>query len=68
MSRKNVHYEAPMRERAARERKWLFTISVDGKHLKDDSMTVQGLADLRMAKRLTRVGLAVMQHGRKARP
>ena len=35
-----VHYEKAMRERAAREKKFLVTISIEGKHLKDDSCTV----------------------------
>jgi hypothetical protein len=56
-----VHYEKAMRERAAREKKFLVTISIEGKHLKDDSCTVQALADLPKAKELTKIALELFK-------
>lgn len=56
-----VRYEKKMRDRAKTRKRWLATISVDGKHLKDDSCTVQGLVDLAMAKRLTKMAMELLK-------
>ena len=61
---KMVRYEKSMRERAVRERKYLITVSVDGHHLKDGSVTVQGPADLKTAKRFHALALELFNRSR----
>jgi len=53
----NVRYEKVHREKAVREKKFLVTIAVNGRHIGDDSMLVQGVADLEFAKLVTKLGL-----------
>jgi hypothetical protein len=60
----NVRYEKDQRERAIREKKFLVTIAVNGKHIGDDSMCIQGLADLEFAKRLSNIGLEFLRKPR----
>ena len=56
-----VRYQQKMRDRAVREKKWLVTVSVSGKHLKDDSVTVQALVDLPKAKELHDIALGLLK-------
>ncbi|HEX5315338.1 MAG TPA: hypothetical protein VFX22_01710, partial [Candidatus Kapabacteria bacterium] len=56
-----VRYEKKMRERAILDKKWLVTVSVYGKHLRDDSCTVQASVDLATAKRLTKIALGLLK-------
>jgi hypothetical protein len=61
MSSSRVRYKKKMRDRAILDRKFLVTVSVNGKHLRDDSCTVQALVDLAEAKRLTKVAVALLK-------
>jgi hypothetical protein len=56
-----VSYEKNMRDRAAKEGKWLVTISVNGKHLGDDSCTVQALTDVTVARELANRAVALLK-------
>lgn len=56
-----VSYRKDMITRAKTEKKWMVTVSVNGKHLGDDSCSVQALVDLRMARRLTKLALFLLR-------
>ena len=60
---KNVRYEKKMRDRAIAEKKWLVTVSLDGRHLKDDSCCVQALVELKKAKELARIAVGLLRTG-----
>jgi len=59
--KKMVHYDKALRERAKQQKKFLVTISVDGKEIGDDSCTVQRCADLKMARRVTGLALELLK-------
>ncbi len=61
-----VRYEKEMRERAKREKKFLVTVSVDGKHLKDDSCRVQFLADIPRAREIAAYALGLLIKSKKS--
>ena len=60
----NVRYEKATREQAKLRKKWLITVSVDGKHLGDDSCIVQLLGDLPTAQRIAQVALDLLKHAK----
>lgn len=64
----NVRYEKQHREKAKREKKWLVTVEVNGKHLRDDSMCVQGCVDLEFAKRVRDFGLEMFRKPKNKGP
>ena len=57
---KNVRYEKAMRERAKVEKKWLVTLEVNGRHLKDDSVCIQRSVNLAKAKELSQLALELL--------
>jgi hypothetical protein len=59
----NVRYEKKMRDRAKREKKFLVTVAVDGREVRDDSCTVQVLADLKLAKRMANLAVELLNGG-----
>ena len=58
-----VSYEKQMRAKAVNEKKWMVTISVDGKHLGDDSCCVQTLVDMPKAKELAELAIGLLRAG-----
>ncbi len=58
---KNARYEKKMIDRAIAEKKWLVTVAVYGKHLKDDSVCVQAGVDLKEAKKLARLAVRLLE-------
>jgi len=61
---KSVRYSQDLRDRAKREKRFLITVSVDGRELGDGSCTIQRIADLKMARRVVKYAIALMKSGR----
>lgn len=57
----NVRYEKDQREKAKLRKKYLITVSVDGRHLGDQSCTVQALGDLPTAQRIAKVAVELLK-------
>jgi hypothetical protein len=55
-----VHYKKEMLDRAKSEKKFLVTVSVNGRHIKDDSCTVQAVVGVDEAKRLTEIAIGLL--------
>lgn len=55
-----VRYSKEMRDRAIREGKFLVTMQVTGKHMKDDAVCVQLVVDTARAKELSDYALGLL--------
>ena len=62
----NVRYEKAMRQRAIDEKKFLVTIDVNGRPIKDDSCCIQRVADVSMAKEIYNFALKICGAKREA--
>jgi hypothetical protein len=65
----NVSYSRDLRERAKRGQKFLVTISVSGRFAKDQSIEVQRVAELPIARRVANLAIEILnaERGEKVR-
>lgn len=59
-------YNQDLCDRAKREKLFLVTLAIDGRLIGDDSMTVQTAVDLKLAKRLLKIGLWLLNRRKSA--
>ena len=68
MNQSLVRHSQQMLDRAKREKKFIVTVAVNGKPIKDGSCTVQALTDLRTAQRALRFATKLLRKRTAAQP